>query len=200
MGSVGDGTDLPATATESERRMASNSQVKTDSAPQRPAVPVPWAEQPGLLPAVDAAGRPLATAPGISVFFPAYNDGGTIASLVIEARPPAAADRRLRDHRRGQRQHRLHRRGAGGAGADLRAPARPPHRQPPATAARCSSASPPPPRNCSSTPTATGSTTRATGLLLSRADARAWIVVNGYKISAPTRSAASSSAASTTGR
>jgi glycosyltransferase involved in cell wall biosynthesis len=44
-----------------------------------------WAEHPGLLPAVDAAGRPLPTAPSISVFFPAYNDGGTIASMALEA-------------------------------------------------------------------------------------------------------------------
>ena len=46
---------------------------------------MPWAQEPGLLPAVDASGKPLATAPSISVFFPAYNDGGTIASMVLEA-------------------------------------------------------------------------------------------------------------------
>ena len=56
-----------------------------DTAGQRAHAPVPWAEHPGLLPAVDAAGRPLATAPSISVFFPNYNDGGTIASMVLEA-------------------------------------------------------------------------------------------------------------------
>src|SRR5690349_20120680 len=50
-----------------------------------PGVRVPWAEHPGLLPAVDAAGKPLPSAPGISVFYPAYNDGGTIASMILEA-------------------------------------------------------------------------------------------------------------------
>jgi glycosyltransferase involved in cell wall biosynthesis len=57
-----------------------------DSPSLRPAsARVPWARYPGLLPAVDADGRPLATAPSITVFFPAYNDGGTIASMVLEA-------------------------------------------------------------------------------------------------------------------
>lgn len=46
---------------------------------------MPWAEHPGLLPKVDEMGRPVADAPGITVFFPAYNDGGTIASMVLEA-------------------------------------------------------------------------------------------------------------------
>lgn len=46
---------------------------------------VPWSETPGPLPRQGPDGRPLDTAPAISVFFPAYNDGGTIASMVLEA-------------------------------------------------------------------------------------------------------------------
>src|SRR3954469_18034785 len=57
----------------------------TQAVEQPPGPPVPWAEHPGILPVVDATGKPLPTAPGISVFFPAYNDGGTIASMVLEA-------------------------------------------------------------------------------------------------------------------
>jgi hypothetical protein len=34
--------------------------------------------------------RTPARAPGLSIFFPAYNDSGTIASLVIAARQTAA--------------------------------------------------------------------------------------------------------------
>jgi glycosyltransferase involved in cell wall biosynthesis len=49
------------------------------------AAAVPWGEQPGLLPRVDAQGRPLPDAPGLSVFFPFYNDGGTAASMIITA-------------------------------------------------------------------------------------------------------------------
>ena len=45
--------------------------------------------------------------PGLSVFFPAYNDSGTIASLVIAAlRAARTADARLRGDRRQRRQRR----------------------------------------------------------------------------------------------
>ncbi len=66
---------------------ACRAQAESQTRPAPPDAPVavPWAEQPGLLPAVDAQGKPLATAPGLSVFFPAYNDGATIASMVIAA-------------------------------------------------------------------------------------------------------------------
>src|SRR6476661_1017823 len=67
------------------QKIAGNGPATETKENNRPAAPVPWAEQPGILPAVDAAGRPLPTAPGISVFFPAYNDGGTIASMALEA-------------------------------------------------------------------------------------------------------------------
>ena len=42
--------------------------------------------------------------PSISIFFPAYNDGGTIASMVVSALVTARADRRLRGDRRQRRQ------------------------------------------------------------------------------------------------
>ena len=35
--------------------------------------------------------RPVTRAPGLSMFFPAYNDAGTIASLVIQARASRSA-------------------------------------------------------------------------------------------------------------
>src|SRR5437763_16893114 len=63
----------------------SQTRPKQQGESKPPGVPVPWAEHPGLLPAVDASGKPLPSAPGISVFFPAYNEGGTIASMVLEA-------------------------------------------------------------------------------------------------------------------
>jgi glycosyltransferase involved in cell wall biosynthesis len=72
----------PETDTQS---IAGNGPTTETKANTRAAAAVPWAEQPGILPAVDEAGKPLPTAPGISVFFPAYNDGGTIASMVLEA-------------------------------------------------------------------------------------------------------------------
>lgn len=53
--------------------------------PNRRQTQVAWAEEPGLLPAVDAGGRPLPSAPSLSVFFPFYNDGGTAASMVLTA-------------------------------------------------------------------------------------------------------------------
>ncbi|MDQ2807321.1 MAG: glycosyltransferase family 2 protein [Chloroflexota bacterium] len=53
--------------------------------PSRPQTEVAWAAEPGLLPAVDAAGKPLKSAPSLSVFFPFYNDGGTAASMVLTA-------------------------------------------------------------------------------------------------------------------
>jgi glycosyltransferase involved in cell wall biosynthesis len=65
--------------------MTNETETKSPLAEQPAAPAVPWAEHPGILPVVDAAGKPLPTAPGISVFFPAYNDGGTIASMVLEA-------------------------------------------------------------------------------------------------------------------
>ena len=54
-----------------------------------------------------SSSRAMTTPPGLSVFFPAYNDGGTIASMVITAAQTARdADRRLRGHRRQRRQRR----------------------------------------------------------------------------------------------
>jgi glycosyltransferase involved in cell wall biosynthesis len=48
------------------------------------AAPVAWAETPPLR-ILGQRDQPAADAPSISVFFPAYNDGGTIASMVLEA-------------------------------------------------------------------------------------------------------------------
>ena len=45
---------------------------------------VPWATTPPLQ-VLGQRDRPAPDAPSISVFFPAYNDGGTIASMVIAA-------------------------------------------------------------------------------------------------------------------
>ena len=36
--------------------------------------------------------RPVTRAPGLSMFFPAYNDAGTIASLVIQAQEAIRAE------------------------------------------------------------------------------------------------------------
>src|SRR5215213_8342419 len=49
-----------------------------------PEAPVAWAETPPLR-VLGQRDRPAPDAPGISVFFPAYNDGGTIASMVLAA-------------------------------------------------------------------------------------------------------------------
>jgi glycosyltransferase involved in cell wall biosynthesis len=48
------------------------------------AAPVAWAETPPLR-VLGQRDQPAPDAPSISVFFPAYNDGGTIASMVLEA-------------------------------------------------------------------------------------------------------------------
>ena len=103
---------------------------------------------------------PAARKPGLSVFFPAYNDSGTIASLVISALRTArtltpdfevivvndgSADATARDPRR--------------AGPHLPAgPRRPPPDRIAATAARCAAASRRRPATWCSTPTATRST------------------------------------------
>ena len=61
-------------------------QTQNDTTPNsRPQTQVAWAAEPGLLPAVDADGKPLPSAPSLSVFFPFYNDGGTAASMVLTA-------------------------------------------------------------------------------------------------------------------
>lgn len=49
-----------------------------------PAASVAWAETPALR-VLGQRDQPAPDAPSISVFFPAYNDGGTIASMVLEA-------------------------------------------------------------------------------------------------------------------
>ena len=71
-------------------------------------------------------------AKGLSIFFPAYNDSGTIASLVITAlRTARTADAGLRGHRRQRRQRRQHRGDSRRARAHLsRGPRRPPRAEP----------------------------------------------------------------------
>ena len=105
-----------------------------------------------------------AAAPSLSIFFPAYNDSGTIASLVIRRAPRRRhAHRRLRGDRRQRRQQGRHRRDPRRADARLpRAlPGRAPRGQPRLRRRAAYRVSPPPPRTWSSTPTATPSTTRA---------------------------------------
>ena len=60
-----------------DEKMDQNATEKEKSGNGWNAAAVPWGEQPGLLPKVDAQGRPLPDAPGLSIFFPFYNDGGT---------------------------------------------------------------------------------------------------------------------------
>ena len=101
--------------------------------------------------------------PSLSVFFPAYNDSGTIASLVIRALQVAATltpDYEVIVVNDGSEDGtgeildeltRVYPDTSGSCTTPSTA----------ATAARCARASPPPPRSWSSTPTATPSTTRA---------------------------------------
>ena len=105
---------------------------------------------------------PAETKPGLSVFFPAYNDSGTIASLVITALQTARTpDPRLRSHHRQRRQRRCdggHRRRARphlsrGAG-------RPPRAEPRLRRRAAERASKQPRAIWSSTPTAMPSTIR----------------------------------------
>ena len=100
--------------------------------------------------------------PSISVFFPCYNDSTPSAIWCARRSAAAAADRRLRDHRRQRRLAgrqrrrccaRLARRCRGSESSRTSGIA--------ATAARCAAASRPRPRTSSSTPTATASTTSA---------------------------------------
>ena len=123
--------------------------------------------------------------PGLSVFFPAYNDSGTIASLVITALQTArtltpdfevivvndgSADATARDRRR--------------ARAHLsRGPGRAPPSATAATAARCAAASRRPRGSWSSTPTATRSTIRRRWRCSGARFDDDVDLVNGYKIS-----------------
>ena len=81
--------------------------------------------------------------PGLSVFFPAYNDSGTIASMVIRAvQARRGADARLRSHRRQRRQRRRDRRDRSTSSrAPIRRCASCTTRRTAATAARCRPAS-----------------------------------------------------------
>ena len=107
-------------------------------APATEATPVAWSARPAPQGRGPRA-QPAPDAPSITVFFPAYNDGGTIASMVIAAdRDLRASDRRLRDHRRQRRQHRLYGEVLDDLARALSAPARhAPPAQPWATAATC---------------------------------------------------------------
>ena len=101
--------------------------------------------------------------PGLSIFFPAYNDAGTIASLALVAHMTARdAHRRLRGDRGRRRQPRPHGRAPRRDGEALPlAEGRAPREEPRLRRGAADRASRPPRRSSSSTPTATRSTTRA---------------------------------------
>ena len=174
----------------------------------RPCVAARQAIRPGGRPPSGVVTVPFRMAPtssptpGLSIFFPAYNDSGTIASMVVSALLTARTltpDYEVIVVNDGSRDltpqildelARMY--PARCASSTTRRTA--------GTAARCAAGSPRRARSSSSTPTATRSTTRARWRCSGSAWPTTWTWSTATRSAGPTRSTASSSAASTTTR